>query len=281
MVSSVDGKTSIVGLVGCPVSHSFSPFIHNTLFQEYGLNFIYVPFSVEPKDLQTAVKGLVSISVKGFNVTIPHKEKIISFVDKVDVTAQKVGAINTVYIEDKKTYGYNTDVSGFMSSLKEAGFEIKGKKIAVLGAGGSARAVVAAAALEEAFAVFIANRTYTKAEKLAYDFQNDFHGQTKALSLDDNLEDIYNSHVIINTTSLGMTGMSDSSPVSEEVLHKDHLVVDIIYNPPETLFLKKARQKGCKGINGMGMLVYQALHSFEIWTGKKPSGELVYSLLTK
>lgn len=278
MISQVDGKTSVVGLVGYPVSHSFSPFIHNTLFKEYGLNFIYVPFPVETKNLQEAVKGLTSIGVKGFNVTIPHKEEIISFVDEVDITVQKVGALNTVYIKDKTAYGYNTDVTGFLSSLKEAGFEMKGKRIAVLGAGGSARAVVTAAALEEAFEVLIANRTYSKAEKLAYDFQNEFQGQTKALSLDDNLEAIHNAHIIVNTTSLGMTGMTDIVPISEKVLNKDHLVVDIIYNPSETLFLKKAREKGCQGINGMGMLVNQALHSFEIWTGKKPSGDLVYSL---
>jgi shikimate dehydrogenase len=281
MISSINGKTKLVGLVGYPVSHSLSPLIHNTLFNEHQLNFVYLPFPVKDGQLSKAILGLKAIGVKGFNVTVPYKEEIIPFLDNVDKNARFVGAVNTIVVEGEKLFGYNTDVMGFSASLYEAKIAVKGKKIAVLGAGGAARAIITSLAVDGANEVYIINRTYLKAKKLAEEFEKKLEIAIESYLLDDesSYTKVAQSDIIINTTSVGMEGKNNKSLLSEEVLFPHQTVIDIVYNPPETLLLKKAAKIGCNTLNGLGMLIHQALQSFKIWTGIQPSGEKIYSLL--
>jgi shikimate dehydrogenase len=281
MTFCIDGSTSIIGLIGNPVSHSISPLIHNTLFKELDLNYVYLPFEVRKEHLKEAVIGLKYIGVKGFNITIPYKEKIISLLDDINKEARFVGAVNTVTVDKDKLYGYNTDVTGFSESLEKYGIHIKNRRICILGNGGAARAVIVSAALDGAEKIYLIGRNYDKVRVLADEFEKKLHLRIKPVYIfDNNLQCfISQSDIIINTTSVGMKGKADISLLSEEMFCDNHKVIDIVYNPPYTKLLLNAKKRGCNVLNGTGMLVHQALHSFEIWTGQKPSSEIIYSKL--
>ncbi len=281
MNSGINGATSLVGLVGNPVSHSISPLIHNTLFKELKFNYVYVPFEVRKGNLKEAILGLKYMGVKGFNVTIPYKEEIILLLDDINKEAQFVGAVNTVFIDKDKMYGYNTDVTGFSESLKKDGVSVKNKRICILGTGGAARAVIVAVALDGAQEVLLIGRNYEKAKVLVREFKDKLNINIRPVFLfDKKLQNfIAQSDIIINTTSVGMKGKDDKSLLSEDMFLNFHIVIDIIYNPSFTKLLLNAKRKGSYVKNGTGMLVHQALHSFNIWTGQKPSSELIYSEL--
>lgn len=278
----VTGKTEIIGIIGNPIEHTVSPQLHNTISRSRGIDAVYVPFKVDKSSLKFAVEGLRALNIKGFNVTVPFKNDIISFLDEVSEEAKLIGAVNTVKNVDGRLYGYNTDAEGFSRSLKEeAGVGFKGKKVVLIGAGGAARAVGIKAALDGAKSIVIINRTVPKAEEIADVINSNISNNAYCCSLDGKgmQKEFEEGDIIVNTTSVGMYPHVDVSPVkSTEGFSDRQLVCDIIYNPPTTEFLKSASQKGSKVLNGLGMLFFQGIHAYEIWMDVKLSGEEIDSL---
>lgn len=246
-------------------------------FSELGIKAYYLLFELGLKDLGQVWKNLDHVQVKGFNVTVPYKETVISYLDRVSPEAKRIGAVNTVFKSAGKWCGTNTDVYGFLTSLKtEAGFKPKGKKALVFGAGGAARAAVYGLASEGAKEVVVMNRNVTRAQKLCREYASLFKAVSiKACSISDASKKdlIAEADLIVNATSLGLkTG--DAALISARHLNKaprDNRKVfyDLIYSPRETAFLKTARKKGYKTLNGVGMLVLQGAKAFEHWTRKK------------
>jgi shikimate dehydrogenase len=287
MKKEINGKTKIIGIIGKNIKNSLSPPMHNKMVDKYSLNFCYLPFSVADVGLSKAIQGIRALNIKGVNITFPYKEKVIEFLDKVEETAQRIGAVNTIVNNKGILIGYNTDVIGFKKSLQEVGkFIIEENKAVILGAGGAARAVIYSLLEEGIKEISIFNRTIEKAEKLKKDFSFYFpQSNIKIFLLDplekENLKDkIKNSHLLINTTSLGMPPQVDKTPLSNKKLfHPNLLVYDLIYQPTKTLFLREAEKAGAKIINGLPMLVYQGIESFYLWTGFKPEGEEILEIV--
>jgi len=263
----VGGATKVVGVIGDPIEHSLSPRMHNAAFENLGLDYIYLALRVLEKDLKNAVKGAKAFNLKGFNVTIPHKVSIIKFLDEIDLTARKIGAVNTVVNEDGKLLGYNTDGLGALEALREEGVDPEGKKIVVIGAGGASRAITFQLA-SICSKLLILNRTRIRAVKLAGELTNiGFEVEGRGLTLKSLESGLNDSNILINTSSVGMYPNVTESPVPKEFLRKDLVVFDIVYSPLETSLLRYARSVGAKSINGVGMLVNQGAVGFKMWTG--------------
>lgn len=264
-------ETALYCLIGYPVKHTLSPVMHNAAFQKLGLNALYLAFEVRPEDLEKAVHGLVALGFMGFNVTVPHKQSIMKFLESVDPIAQKIGAVNTVKIEWGKLYGFNTDATGFLKSLQEQNFSPAGKKAVILGAGGAARAVAVALLQEGLDFLVIANRTLERAEGLKHTLKRMFYVEIETTGLASSRlkRFLETCDLLINATTLGLHP-EDPPPIPLEWIHPNLFVYDLIYNPPETPLLKHARETGAKTCNGISMLVHQGAEAFEIWTGKKP-----------
>jgi len=258
-------RTRPIGLIGCPVEHSLSPKLHNAIYQKYGMDCVYLAFDIKKEELHYAINGFRVLSFIGFNVTIPHKQNVFPYIDELDKEAQAIGAVNTVKIENGLLTGYNTDGSGFIGSLKNRGISVKGMNILVLGAGGSSRAICVYLAKEGANIINILNRTKSNAETLAEHIKRYYPFIKINVIGKQDLKSI-NSDIIINTTSVGMWPMTDDSPLNEYNFNPDQIVVDIIYNPLKTKLLKDASSAGCTVINGLDMLVGQAVKAIEIWT---------------
>jgi len=279
MSPSIKGTTRLVGIFGYPVAHSGSPRMHNAAFSHLGLDYVYVPFEVRPEDLRQAVEALRALNIAGINVTIPHKESIIPFLDGISREVDLIGAVNTVKLERGQLKGYNTDAQGFLESLQENGIEPQGMKALVIGAGGASRAVVCALGKAGAREVVIANRTLARAEEIAAKQNELFGGKNiRGVDLSEISSQAETADLIINTTSLGMKA-DDPLLLDPKVLTLRHKVVDIIYHPPETLLLREARIRGAITINGMGMLVNQGAIAFELWTGIAPPRPLMRQAL--
>ncbi len=271
----INTETIILGIIGYPLSHSLSPRLQNYYLKEYNLNYVYLPFTVKSKDFAEAIKGLKAINFRGINVTIPYKEKIMDYLDVIDAQAQHIGAVNTVVNEKGKLYGYNTDAPGFIRMLEEDGrFAISDKKAIVIGAGGASKAVGFALCRNGIKEIFVINRTENRARKLAELWQNLYQDVKFNYGCLDgnNYKNIFCDYqLLIDTTPVGMAPDTDVKPViSPEYIHSDLLVVDLVYNPLETVLLKEAKKRGAKTLNGMGMLLYQGIESFYLWTGIKP-----------
>lgn len=275
----VTGKTKLMGVIGNPIEHSISPQLHNTINTKLDLDFIYVPFRVEQHQLEHAVNGLRALNFIGFNVTVPYKKDVIKYIDDVSKEALLMGAVNTVKMMDGKLYGYNTDAEGFSRSFKEeAGTGFKDKTVVMIGAGGAARSMAVKIAFEGAKCIYIINRTISKATEISDIVNNNVSNVVKCYSPEDDcVEEILSqSEIIINTTSVGMYPDIETSPVGENVkFAANQIIYDVVYNPVKTKFLKNAEDQGCKIINGLGMLFYQGVFAYEIWTGIKLSDELI------
>jgi shikimate dehydrogenase len=263
---TVNGKTRVCAIIGDPVEHSLSPVMHNAAFKELGLNLVYVAFTVTSTELKTAVLGAKSLGLRGLNVTMPHKNAVMSHLDEVDSTAKSIGAVNTVLNNQGKLIGYNTDGSGAMIALQENGVYPEEKKLVLLGAGGAAKAIAYQAA-QDVEELVILNRTAEKAKKLAEALKS-FGAKVKAgtLSFEVLKQELPTTDILVNATSVGMHPDVDISPVPSDLLHSDLSVMDIIYNPLETKFLKDAKSAGAKVVSGIEMLLYQGAVAFEIWT---------------
>ncbi len=274
----------ITGLFGYPVEHSLSPEMHNAAFNKLGLDYTYLPFEVKPERLKEAVMGIKGLNLRGVNLTIPHKEEVIPYLDQVSKEARLIGAVNTIKNKDGKLIGYNTDGQGFITSLKEeANFIARDKNILIIGAGGAAKAIAFQLALEGANSLYISNRTISRAEELVLTIESKLNEiKVDPVPLEDRkLEMIIGQiDLVIDTTPVGMYPKVDVKPViNPKLLHDDLIVTDIVYNPVETSLLRSAKAVGAKTVSGLGMLLYQGVLAFEIWTGRKAPVEIMKEVL--
>ncbi len=270
---NITGTTRVLGIIGSPVGHSLSPAMQNAAIEEMGLDYVYVPFPVEPDYLGPAVEGLRRLGVWGFNVTIPHKTAIIPFLDRVSPDAELCGAVNTVCRDGDLLIGHNTDTTGFLDSLvRDLAFDPRGAAVMLLGAGGAAQAAIAALSTAGVSRIIIANRTLHKARSLAERFAALFPRVEYFLSSleeDDMKRNAAATGLLVNTTSVGMNGTNfECIPFPEN--SPGFLVYDMVYTPAETPLLAAARRMGLKCANGAGMLVSQGEAAFRLWIGKKP-----------
>jgi len=286
MKKEINGKTKIIGIIGKNIENSLSPLIHNQIILKHSLNFCYLPFQVAETNLDKAIQGIKALNIKGINITFPYKEKVIKFLDKVEESAHKIGAVNTIVNNKGILIGYNTDVIGFKKSLQEdEEFVIKKKKAVIFGAGGAARGVIYALLEEGIEEICVFNRTLEKAKKIKQDFSSFFpESSIYVFPLkEENLKNkIERAHLIVNTTSLGMPPKINNTPLPDKRLfHPNLLVYDLIYHPAKTLFLRQAERARAKIINGLPMLVYQGIESFYLWTGFKPEGKEVLEMIKR
>ena len=255
----------LFGVLGDPVSHSLSPVMHNAAFKALGMDCEYHAFRVSPENLEKALHGAHALGFGGLNLTIPLKEKALDIVDATGL-AKQIGAVNTVDLKEGIT-GYNTDGIGAKMALSYNGIEVKGKKILLLGAGGAARAI-AFQLVKDGASVTIANRSIDRAEAIVKDVIKIGKARASGFGY---LKDLINdSDILINSTSVGMYPKISETIVKSEMIHKDLVVFDIVYNPQNTLLLKEAKKAGAKTIDGVMMLVFQGAEAFRIWTGKTP-----------
>ncbi len=286
----LSGSTKLVGLLGWPIAHSLSPAMHNAAAEDLGLDLVYVPLPVRPDELSQAVRGLAALGYYGANVTVPHKEATARLVDTLDSAAQEIGAVNTIVIRRKNSEtgnqpileGFNTDHSGFLADLEDMGWAPEGRNCLVLGAGGSARAVVYALAKAGA-KVSVASRRIDQARRLVKDLLAGLNdGWMQAKDWQD-LEVICRQHppsLIVNATPVGMAPTSNESPWPKDLRFPQVILVyDLVYNPVETMFMKQAAAAGIRTANGLGMLVQQGALSFELWTGIRPNTQIMANTL--
>ncbi len=261
-------KRNKIGLVGHPVEHSLSAVMHNSVFEKLQLDYAYESFDVRPADLDYFMDVTVCNGFIGLNVTIPYKVDILKYIDKASPETKLIGAVNTVKFVGDTIYGYNTDGIGCTKALKDAGVSVKGKRVVVLGAGGAARAIAFQCAIEGA-SLSIANRTMQKAECLAANIEGGVGGKVAAsdLSPDMLLSELKGVDILINATSAGMYPHEDEELLPSYLIPEKIVVMDLVYNPLETKFLSAARSRGCKTINGVGMLARQGAESLKIWLG--------------
>ena len=274
----ISGKTKVLGLLGWPVEHSLSPAMHNAAFEHIGLDCCYVTFPVKPGFLKDAVRSVRALNLAGVNVTMPHKENVIPLLDKVDADASFIGAVNTIVNSNGKLIGYNTDGRGFMRSLSEAQISLNKKNVLILGAGGASRAIGFYLA-KKAAELFIYDIDGNKSGKLIRDLnkmrKNVFPFSFQPSAFSHQLHDI---DIIINATPLGLK-KGDPLPIDINLLKPRHVVCDLIYK--NTPLLQRASRKGCRTLNGLGMLLWQGAFAFELWTGKKPPVEVMRKALVK
>lgn len=269
----ISGRTKITGLFGYPVEHTLSPAMHNAAFKTLGLDYCYVPFLVHPDYLEDAVKAIRALNLCGVNVTVPHKEKVIPLLDEINEEASFIGAVNTIVNSKGRLIGYNTDGRGFIQSLLESGISIEGKDILIIGAGGASRAI----------SYYLSQKTKTlclydidkdKRERLVQDLKKI---RNNVLPIED-ISSIEGFHIIINATPSGLK-KEDPLPFDTALLRTEQTVCDLIYK--KTLLLEEASKKGCVTLDGLGMLLWQGVFAFELWTGKKPQVETMRDALTK
>ncbi len=276
----ISGKTSVFGIFGHPVEHTFSPGMHNAAFAKIKRDACYVPFAVAPPDLERAVRAIVPLGIRGLNITLPHKETIIPFLDDLTDDARMIGAVNTIEVTRGKLIGHNTDGRGFLRSLREeTGFRPKGKTILMVGSGGAARAVGINLALSGAQTILLCDLDTVKATKLGRDIQNKTATRVKVVNPEGLEKTAQVAECIINATPLGLKP-GDPLPIPRHLIRKDQLICDLVYNPLRTPLLKAARSAGADTLSGIGMLLYQGVIAFEIWTGGKAPVNVMKAALT-
>jgi shikimate dehydrogenase len=246
--------------------------MHNAAFAKLSLNWAYVPLPVEPQQVQHALPGLGALNFVGVNVTVPHKQAVIRHLDELSDAAAITGAVNTIHIKDGRFLGYNTDAVGFLNSLLERDCPPKGMRVAVLGAGGAARAVVYALCRAEAISVTVFNRTAERAAFLVDDLADKFpYSRLEFAPLTSDVLYKLGDQVdlVINTTSVGMSPHKEGCPWPDDVpMPLQATYYDLVYNPLQTRFLARARQAGAKTIDGLGMLIHQGAYAFKLWSGQ-------------
>jgi shikimate dehydrogenase len=264
---AINAKTRICAIIGNPVEHSLSPVMHNAAFRKLGFNFVYVAFKVTKNELKDAILGMRSLGLQGLNVTMPHKNAVIKYLDEIDSKAKAIGAVNTILNAKGKLVGYNTDGKGAMVALQKNGISTEEKRMLLLGAGGAAKAI-AFQAVQEVEELVIVNRTIEKAEQLAELLWKKFSKKVKCriLSAEVLKEEMETTDILVNATSVSMYPNINQSPVPSDLLHSNLCVMDIIYNPLETKLVKDAKAVGAKVVSGLEMLLYQGAIAFEIWT---------------
>ncbi len=270
----ITGKTKLLCLIGSPTSHSKSPEIHNTAARLLGLDYVYTAFDIPKENIADAAKSLITLGAAGFNVTMPGKTILADIADSLSDAAALSNSVNTVVIKDGRLCGHSTDGSGYMASLTSEGINIKGEKITVLGTGGAAKSIIVQAALDKVSAIDVFRRrspAWEDAELFLNRISSETGCKIKVLDIADRAlikNSLSESKVLTNATNVGMAPDTEKCPLPDSDLLPDGIVVsDIIYNPRETVLLRKAREKGLKTIGGLPMLLYQAADAFKLFTG--------------
>jgi shikimate dehydrogenase len=283
---NIRATSQVLGVIGHPVAHSFSPDMHNAAISALGLDYCYTAFHVLPDRVGDAMRGLRGLNIRGLNVTIPHKLAVMEHMDRISEEALAVGAVNTISHEDGELVGYNTDVYGVLTALREiAGVTTFPEHCVVLGAGGAARAVTYALGHQaQVKRVTLLNRTAERADALAVDMEKitgktidvggmDAGAQTRAFA---------DAGLVVNTTSLGMHPHVDASPLADvKAVHPDMVLYDTVFNPLETQLMRAFKSVGASAFGGLDMLVYQGARSFEIWTGTMPPVDVMKKVVVK
>ncbi|MCL5058359.1 MAG: shikimate dehydrogenase [Actinobacteria bacterium] len=293
-MSWINGKTKICGIFGYPVEHSFSPAMHNAAFKYLSLNRAYVPFPVRPENLAYAVEAVRTLGLAGVNVTVPHKQAVTEFLDELSPAARLSGAVNTIVNSGGVLTGHNTDGEGFIRALGEsAGSEyIKGPAL-IIGAGGAARAVAVALALNGTGEIVIANRSAERAAELSSLLGGSTRCSVSALKWEGQPAEGSREHrewaavlgrvsLLVQTTSLGMHPAVDTvPPIPYNLVHPGQVAVDLVYNPASTGFMQNCREAGAVVFNGIGMLLHQGAIAFELWTGREAPVDIMREALKK
>ena len=264
------GKTGLLGVIGHPIAHSLSPAMHNAAFAASGQDYVYVPMDVLPERLPDAVRGMVALGFRGFNVTIPHKEEILPLLDELDDSAHIPGAVNTVVVEEDRLRGLNTDGSGFLEAYHEAGGELRGRRVLILGAGGAAAAISAAVLGQGVCELLLINRSAGRARRLYEKLMREYPEANVTLHpLAETANAAKRAEILINATSLGME--DDSLAFPAEAISAEKTVCDVVYRADgETPLVKLAWEQGARVVSGERMLLYQGVESQRVWTGKDP-----------
>ena len=256
--------TKTYAVIGDPIEHSLSPNIHNAAFRELDMDCTYIAYKVPKDELEAGIESLKKIKISGFNVTIPHKVEMIKLLDSADDDCNLIGATNTVVNEDGKLRGYNTDMEGFLEPIRKRNIKISESKILLIGAGGAARAIVAAFSKEKVKSFTIANRTLTNAEELVK-FAQKIDVDAKATTLDKISELSNQFNFIVNATSIGLK--NEPSPIPTEMINENSIVYDVVYKPINTELIKQSKKQNATVIYGYEMLLGQATRAFKIWHG--------------
>jgi shikimate dehydrogenase len=273
--------TQLYGVLGYPAKHSLSPYMHNAAFKALKIDAKYKIFEVEPSELSKFMSSLVKSKIHGLNVTVPYKQRVCGLIDKVSAEAQLIGAVNTIKVSRGEFQGYNTDGQGFLDHLRhDLKFDPAGKNIVVIGAGGASRAVCLYLCETKPKRLAIFNRDRSKTITLFHHLNTNFSRIEFVAASSIEQLDILKADLLVNTTSVGMKEQ-DLSLVEEQYLHKDLLVYDLVYNVAQTKLLKLAEAKGARVSNGLGMLLYQGMASFKIWTGRSAPKEIMYEALKR
>lgn len=273
---NINGYTRTCGLIGCPVEHTMSPAIHNTLAEALGENLVYVPFHVQAGHVKEAVEGAYALNLLGCNVTVPYKSDVIPYLKEMDPLAERIGAVNTLVRVEDGFRGYNTDMPGLLRALASDGIEMKGEKVLILGAGGVARAV-AVMLSEAAEEIVLLNRTVEKALKIAEEV-NTYAGRKLAVALS---TDDYGQlsgkgrYLAIQATNVGMFPRVEEAVIQDAGFYERiHTGYDLIFNPARTRFMELTEAAGGRAYNGLKMLLYQGIIAYELWTGAAVTKEL-------
>ncbi|MDE6312560.1 MAG: shikimate dehydrogenase [Lachnospiraceae bacterium] len=281
-MKEITGHTILTGLLGSPVAHSISPMMHNESFRQLDLDYVYLCFDVGTDNLKTAVEGMKAMGVKGFNCTMPDKNLMCELADELSPAAKMIGAVNTVLNENGKLTGYNTDGIGYMQAVKDAGHDIIGKKMTLLGAGGAATAVCVQAALDgvaEINVFSIRDQFFERAQKMVDSINRNTKCKASLYDFEDETllkQSIDDSHILTNATSVGMAPKTDACIIKDKsFFHEGLIVSDVIYNPRETRLIQMAKESGCAAFNGLYMLLYQGAEAFKIWTGRDMPVEII------
>jgi len=288
MAERITGHTELIGLMATPIRHSLSPTMHNEAFAKLGLDYAYLAFEVGNDQLEDVIKGIRALGMRGSNVSMPNKQVVLKYLDKLSPAAEMVGAVNTIVNDKGVLTGHITDGTGFMLGLKQAGVNIIGKKMTICGAGGAATAVSIQAALDGVCELSIFNRKdefYKNAQRTVSLINEKTDCKATLYDLEDKdslRREILDSAIFTNATGVGMKPLQDQSLITDATMLRSELIVaDTVYVPSETLLLKLAREQGCKTVNGLGMMLWQGAAAFKIWTDKEMPVDYIRELLFK
>lgn len=275
MEKRITGYTTLIGLLATPIKHTSSPKMHNEAFSYLGLDYAYLAFEVGNDGLEDAVKGLKAMQARGCNVSMPNKTVIHKYLDKLSPAAELTGAVNTVVNDNGVLTGHITDGVGYMTSLKDKGFDVIGKKMTIVGAGGAATAIQVQAALDGVKELSIFNKKdsfYERAVQTVKDINEKTNCKATLYDLDDKealRREIADSFIFTNATGVGMKPLEGQTYIEKDMLRPDLIVSDVVYIPAKTRLLEIAEEVGCPTINGLGMMLFQGAKAFELWTGKE------------
>ena len=275
MAERITGHTELIGLIATPIRHSSSPRMHNEAFAKLGLDYAYLAFEVGNEELEDTIKGFRAMKVRGSNVSMPNKTVVHKYLDKLSDAAQMCGAVNTIVNDDGVLTGHITDGIGYMSGLKDAGIDIIGKKMTIVGAGGAATAIQVQAALDGVKEISIFNRKdefYERAQKTVKDINEKTNCKATLYDLEDLdklKEEIASSYIFTNATGMGMKPLEGQTYIPDKsFLREDLIVTDVVYAPAEAALLKMAKEVGCKTLNGFPMMLFQGAAAFKLWTNQ-------------